>query len=208
MHIVFLCECTMCLCLVLHLLYRFTGSFDQTPPASLHWDFLILCALYPGLSLQIPWPSAETAARTMWFYSETHTSGPPHIRATPGQLHNHLQMHPQTRLQNEQSSLVSLMFWIWEYYSARRSSKYLCWPCRIPLQLPKSVSLCLYLCANDISLTHWHSEHKPNRRHDAAGVFHMCGKVEFNTWLLTSYIYLYFYILACFFLNIFINTHL
>uniref|UniRef100_A0A8C1E5K4 Solute carrier family 48 member 1b n=1 Tax=Cyprinus carpio carpio TaxID=630221 RepID=A0A8C1E5K4_CYPCA len=44
------------------------------------------------LSLQIPGPFAETAVRTMWFYSETSTSRPPHIRTTPGKLHIHLQM--------------------------------------------------------------------------------------------------------------------
>lgn len=111
MHIVFLCECNQLhqLCLVLHLLYRFKGNFTETSPFNETFSFSV-CALHPGLSLQIPGPFAETAVRTMWFYSETSTSRPPHIRTTPGKLHIHLQMHPQTHLQNEQSSWVPFIF--------------------------------------------------------------------------------------------------
>lgn len=153
-----------------------------SPPFTETFSFSV-CALYPGLSLQIPGLFAETAARTMWFYSETDARRLPHIRTTPGYLRNHLQMHPQTHFQNRAHGCPS----------CSESKKLFCTPYQqIPvLSSPYSfpfaqigVSVFVYEWHFNDTLTFW--AWAKLRRHDAVGVFHlMCRTIEFNRSVLT-----------------------
>lgn len=122
-----------------------------SPPFTETFSFSV-CALYPGLSLQIPGLFAETAARTMWFYSETDARRLPHIRTTPGHLHNHLQMHPQTHFQNRAHKCPSC--------SESKKTILYAIPVNTCADLTAFLSICpdLCICVCVWMTFHWHTD--------------------------------------------------
>lgn len=175
MNIVFMCEC-MCLCLVLHLLYRFTGSFDLTP---LHWDFLILClcALSRFVCADtwaLCWDSREdnvvllrnTCEQAAPYKNHPMPLAQPPANASPISLSKRAELMGVLHVLKVKNI----------NYFVCCSSKYQCWPHRIPFHVPRSVHP-----------FHWHFDILSMSETEEIHFFHvMHGTTEFNSSILTS----------------------
>lgn len=163
MHIVFLCEC-MCLCLVLHLLYHFTGNLDLTPLTET-FSFSV-CALYPGLFLQIPGLCWDSSEDNVVLLRNAHKQAAPY-KNDPRPL----AQPPANASPNSLSKWTEPMGVLHALRVKKHKTILYVVPVNTCADLTAFLSICPDLCLNDISLTHWHSEHELNRGDTLQWVF-------------------------------------